>query len=108
MGRKAALPGSGNSETKASKSENGENIAFSLAKHCFFRGKTYTFPRENMQSDVGKTCTLPRLSMHSPVGKGSRRAVFSSRLLDFKKERVSGKRVFLSFCNRIRLNPKQE
>lgn len=61
-----------------------------------------------MQSDVGKTCTLPRLSMHSPAGKGSRRAVFSSRLLDFKKERVSGKRVFLSFCNRIRLNPKQE
>ena len=47
MGRKAALPGSGNSETKASKSENGENIAFpspniafSEGKHTLFRGKT--------------------------------------------------------------------
>ena len=59
MGRKAALPGSGNSETKASKSENGENIAFSLAKHCFFRGKTYILPRENMQSDVGKPVLCP-------------------------------------------------
>jgi len=46
MGRKAALPRSGSSKTKASKPKNGENIAFSLAKHCFFRGKTYTFFKE--------------------------------------------------------------
>ncbi len=43
MGRKAALPGGGSPETKASKSGNGENIAFSLAKHCFFRGETQYF-----------------------------------------------------------------
>lgn len=46
MGRKAALLRSGSSKTKASKPKNGENIAFSLAKHCFFRGKTYTFFKE--------------------------------------------------------------